>query len=204
MRTELANAARSVAIANYYVNMTDLNIRPSDLPESKTAPAAPGDAAAELFQFMELLFFAYRDFTSDPNTILDEFGFGRAHHRVLHFVNRNPGLRVADLLDILKITKQSLARVLNQLVEEGYIERRTGASDRRQRLLYPTPRGRELANRLARPQFERLAAAIADSGGEREAAKRFLMSLVDPAERSRVAAILRGGQGMGPGGRAGT
>ncbi|HSM19584.1 MAG TPA: helix-turn-helix domain-containing protein, partial [Hyphomicrobiales bacterium] len=74
----------------------------------------------ELFEFIELLFFAYRDFISDPDEILRAFGFGRAHHRVLHFVSRNPGMRVTELLDILKITKQSLARVLRQLIEEGY------------------------------------------------------------------------------------
>ena len=75
---------------------------------------------------IELLFFAYRDFISDPDAILAKSNFGRAHHRVLHFVDRNPGLTVADLLDILKITKQSLARVLKELVDSGFIEQRTG------------------------------------------------------------------------------
>ena len=104
------------------------------------------DSAVDL---IELLFFAYRDFTGDPDAVLAEYGFGRAHHRVLHFVTRNPGLRVSDLLSILRITKQSLARVLKQLVEEDFIVQRPGPQDRRERLLYPTERGRELAPRRA-------------------------------------------------------
>ncbi len=85
----------------------------------------------ELLEFVELFFFAYRDFVSDPDRILEEFGFGRAHHRVIHFVGRNPNIRVANLLNILKITKQSLGRVLKQLVDEGYIEQKAGTKDRR-------------------------------------------------------------------------
>jgi DNA-binding MarR family transcriptional regulator len=180
--------------------MTDINFRSIATREEESAAPARPDDAAELFELIELMFFAYRDFTSDPNAILDQIGFGRAHHRVIHFVNRNPGLKVADLLDILKITKQSLGRVLKQLVDEGYIYQKPGPSDRRQRLLYPTPRGRELALRLARPQFRRFSAAIADGGPDQaEAAKRFLMNLIDEAERPRVAAIIRGGQGKAPG-----
>ncbi len=157
---------------------------------------APQDGQDELIQLVELLFFAYRDFIGDPDAILDEYGFGRAHHRVLHFVSRNPGLRVADLLDILKITKQSLGRVLKQLVDEGFIYQETGRNDRRQRLLYPTPRGAALAARLARPQLERFSRAVAAAGIEdKEAAQRFLMSVVNPEERPRVAALMRGAQG---------
>ena len=81
------------------------------------------------------MFFAYRDFVGDPDQLLDKLGFGRAHHRVLHFVNRNPGMKVAELLDVLKITKQSLGRVLKQLIDEGYVAQKEGA-DRRQRLLH--------------------------------------------------------------------
>lgn len=108
------------------------------------------------FEIIELLFFAYRDFISDPDAILEKSGFGRAHHRVMHFVNRGPGMTVADLLDTLKITKQSLARVLKQLIDSGYITQREGADDRRQRRLYPTPAGRRLALELARPQSRRI------------------------------------------------
>ncbi|WP_371833305.1 MarR family winged helix-turn-helix transcriptional regulator [Ferirhizobium litorale] len=117
------------------------------------------------FEIIELLFFSYRDFVSDPDAILAKIGFGRAHHRVVHFVNRQPGMTVADLLDTLKITKQSLARVLKQLIDSGYIRQVAGPEDRRQRKLYPTPRGRELALALAEPQSRRIAAALA-SGPE--------------------------------------
>src|SRR5882724_9246951 len=98
---------------------------------SGRSPAAAPDL--RLITVIELLFFAYRDFTSEADAALAELGLGRAHHRVLHFVNRHPGLRVADLLEILKITKQSLARVLKQLVDEGWIEQKAGERDRRQR-----------------------------------------------------------------------
>src|SRR5690349_24842768 len=96
------------------------------------------------WDLIELLFFAYRDFVSDPDEVLGKLGFGRAHHRVLHFVNRNPAIKVANLLDILKITKQSLGRVLKQLIDEGYIVQKEGESDRRQRLLFATPKGEAL------------------------------------------------------------
>ena len=78
-------------------------------------------AAEPYWDLIELLFFAYRDFVGDPDEVLAKLGFGRAHHRVLHFVNRNPGMKVAELLDVLKITKQSLGRVLKQLIDEGYM-----------------------------------------------------------------------------------
>jgi DNA-binding MarR family transcriptional regulator len=103
--------------------------------------AGPADREPT-WDLIELLFFAYRDFVSDPDHVLEKFGFGRAHHRVLHFVNRNPGMKVADLLDTLRITKQSLGRVLKQLVDEGYVLQKEGPDDRRHRLLYVTPKGR--------------------------------------------------------------
>lgn len=141
----------------------------------------------ELLEFVELLFFAYRDFISDPDGILTAFGFGRAHHRVLHFVNRNPGIRVTELLDILKITKQSLGRVLRQLIEEGFIEQREGTQDRRQRLLFVTDKGHKLAERLAAPQMRRIAAALARSGEDAQTiALAFLYNLIDDAERTKV------------------
>jgi len=140
------------------------------------------------FTIIELLFFAYRDFTSDPDQILAEYGFGRAHHRVVHFVNRRPGLTVAELLDVLKITKQSLARVLKQLLDTGHIVQIQGPRDRRQRELYPTARGRALALALATPQTRRIAAALADAGPEERAAvERFLMGMVNPELREQIA-----------------
>ena len=130
------------------------------------------------FEIIEGLFFAYRDFISDPDAILEKSGFGRAHHRVVHFVNREPGMTVADLLDTLKITKQSLARVLKQLIDSGYIQQVAGPEDRRQRKLYPTRAGRELALALAEPQSRRIARAFEDmSAGDRRVVTRFLTGM---------------------------
>ena len=130
------------------------------------------------FEIIEGFFFAYRDFISDPDAILERSGFGRAHHRVVHFVNREPGLTVADLLDTLKITKQSLARVLKQLIDSGYIRQVAGPEDRRQRKLYPTRSGRELALALAQPQQERIERAFEGMSVEdRDAVTRFLAGM---------------------------
>nr|WP_280925041.1 MULTISPECIES: MarR family transcriptional regulator [unclassified Ciceribacter] len=112
------------------------------------------------FETIELLFFAYRDFVSDPDAILAKIGYGRAHHRVVYFVSRRPGMTVADLLGILQITKQSLARVLKELIDSGYIRQMAGPADRRQRRLYPTLAGRELALALSEPQSQRIARAL--------------------------------------------
>ena len=136
---------------------------------------------------IELFFFAYRDFTSDPDQILADYGFGRAHHRVLHFVNRLPGLTVAELLDVLKITKQSLARVLKQLIDAGHVVQLQGPRDRRQRELYPTEKGRGLALKLARPQSRRIDAALEASGaGTRQAIEDFLKGMVNPELRPQI------------------
>lgn len=136
---------------------------------------------------IELLFFAYRDFTSDPDEILSEYGFGRAHHRVVHFVNRVPGLTVAELLDVLKITKQSLARVLKQLIDSEHIVQVQGLKDRRQRELYPTDKGRSLALALARPQSRRIKSALDNaSPAERDMIERFLTGMVNPELRGQV------------------
>ncbi|ODT05953.1 MAG: MarR family transcriptional regulator [Mesorhizobium sp. SCN 65-20] len=139
------------------------------------------------FTIIELLYFAYRDFTSDPDQILADYGFGRAHHRVLHFVNRMPGLTVAELLDVLKITKQSLARVLKQLIDAGYIIQVQGPRDRRQRELYPTAKGRTLTLELARPQSRRIHAALEGAGeAERAWIERFLKAMVNPELRAQI------------------
>lgn len=161
-----------------------------------SAPGVPARKSgrrsnAELLAFAELLFFAYRDFTRDPDAILQDFGFGRAHHRVLHFVNRHSGLRVADLLDVLKITKQSLGRVLKQLIDKGYIVQRAGSVDRRERQLYPTEAGRALAKRLAVPQLLRLAEALRAAGpGADEVIRRFLEAMINAEERPKVSSIM--------------
>src|SRR3954469_23747263 len=148
------------------------------------------------YDLIELLFFAYRDFVSDPDRLLADFGFGRAHHRVLHFVDRQPGLTIAELLDILRITKQSLNRVLKELIGKGFIESRTGTADRRQRLLYVMPQGHELALRLAKLQTRRIARALADEpAGSGEAASRFLLGMIDPTARAQVRQIAAGASG---------
>ncbi|TWG96850.1 DNA-binding MarR family transcriptional regulator [Mesorhizobium sp. J18] len=139
------------------------------------------------FALIELFFFAYRDFTSDPDAILTEYGFGRAHHRVLHFVNRRPGLTVAELLDVLRITKQSLARVLKQLIDTGHVIQVQGPRDRRQRELYPTNKGRALAMALAVPQSRRIRAALREAQpADRAMIERFLKAMVNPELRTQV------------------
>src|SRR3954465_8648756 len=139
------------------------------------------------WDLIELLFFAYRDFVSDPDHVLEKFGFGRAHHRVLHFVNRNPGIKVADLLETLRITKQSLGRVLKQLVDEGYVLQKEGPDDRRHRLLCVTPKGEQLAMQLAGLQTQRITRALAGLGPDaHEAARTFLAAMVDDDSREGV------------------
>ena len=160
--------------------------------DCQSLATAPADDI-EFVKHIELLFFAYRDFTGEPDALLDDFGFGRAHHRVLHFVHRNPGLRVADLLDILKITKQSLARVLKQLIDEGFITQEAGVSDRRERLLYVTPQGRSLANQLLELQSKRIKSAMADAGPEAEdIVAKFLLAVVSPDDRRTVTDLVLG------------
>jgi len=134
--------------------MADIN-----LPESLNSTAEE-----EVRQGIELLFFAYRDFTAEPDAIIARYGFGRAHHRVIHFVGRHPQLTVTELLEILRITKQSLNRVLAQLVQREFILQRPGLRDRRQRLLELTPKGRELERQLSEPQRIRIAHAYRQAG----------------------------------------
>src|SRR2546428_9778613 len=141
--------------------MADLTVPLATNRASSGADRAPRGGEPS-WDIIELLFFAYRDFIGDPDDVLAKFGFGRAHHRVLHFVNRNPGMKVAELLDILKITKQSLGRVLKQLIDQGYVTQKEGANDRRQRLLYVTPKGEALALKLASQQSARIAPALSE------------------------------------------
>lgn len=157
------------------------------LSDAQPIRTAVADDEGIDFNLIELFFFAYRDFTSDPDEILEDYGFGRAHHRVLHFVNRRPGLTVAELLDVLKITKQSLARVLKQLIETDHIVQVQGPRDRRQRELYPTARGRKLALALARPQSRRIREALQGFGtADRAAIERFLKAMVNPELRAQI------------------
>ena len=160
-----------------YVNMADIN---NQVPDE-------GDIVA----LVELLFFAYRDFTGDPDEILSAYGFGRAHHRVVHFVGRNPGMTVAALLDILRITKQSLARVLKELVGGGFVCQKEGAADRRQRLLYLTAKGEALHRQLMSPQVGRIKRALAEAGeGAYGHHRAVLLGLVEPESREVVRRLI--------------
>lgn len=130
---------------------------------------------------IELLFFAYRDFISDPDLILQNLGFGRAHHRTLYFVSRNPSMTVAELLSILKITKQSLARVLRQLIDSGYILQTEGKNDRRKRLLFVTEKGKALVLALSEPQSRRINKALDTMDPEaKNTVINFLNAMIEP------------------------
>jgi DNA-binding MarR family transcriptional regulator len=143
------------------------------------------------WELIELLFFAYRDFVGDADHVLEAFGFGRAHHRVIHFVHRYPGLTVADLLDVLRITKQSLGRVLKQLLDEDYIVQKAGDSDRRQRLLFATAKGEALVARLAGLQTDRIHRALAQLGpGDAEKVVGFLRAMIDRDDPDKVLEVI--------------
>ena len=147
----------------------------------------------DLRQGIELLFYAYRDFTGEPDAILGKLGLGRAHHRAIYFVGRHAGITVSELLAILKITKQSLSRVLSQLVREAYIQQRPGKRDRRQRLLELTEKGKELERQLTRTQRERIARAYREAGAEAVAGyRKVLLGLIDETERRKILAHLDG------------
>ncbi len=154
------------------------------------APAPPGSTLLclreeEIRAAQDLLFFAYRDFTNAADVILEELGMGRAHHRALHFIGRNPAIPVTELLAILRITKQSLARVLGALVEQGYVAQIQGRVDRRQRLLALTPAGQALERRLFERQRVCLAAAYRDAGAPAvEGFRRVMRGIMDEAARA--------------------
>jgi DNA-binding MarR family transcriptional regulator len=177
-------------MADIYERTARLRLKRAERP---SPPASGGgQQEADPLWFIEALFLAYREFIREPDRILSEIGFGRAHHRALYFVHRYPGMRVADLLEILQITKQSLARVLRELVKEGYIQRRSGETDRRERLLYPTERGQALALRLTELQIGKVQAALAAVGDDGAAAvAAFLRHMAPDAVRP---AVLRRGQ----------
>jgi DNA-binding MarR family transcriptional regulator len=171
--------------------MADISVTTPAKSRATAAIEHPAPVSEPCWDLIELLFFAYRDFVGDPDEVLAKLTFGRAHHRVLHFVNRNPGMKVADLLDVLKITKQSLGRVLKQLIDDGYIVQREGENDRRQRLLYVTPAGEALALQLAGLQTARIASVLADLGpGGHEAARRFLAGMINAHDRDHVLRLI--------------
>ena len=141
----------------------------------------------ELRRGIELMYFAYRDFTGEADSILEEQDMGRAHHRAIYFVGRNPGMRVSDLLAILNITKQSLSRVLSTLVTDDYVIQKRGSGDRRQRLLYLTDKGIALEARLTKVQSRRFAAAYRNAGAKAvEGFQHVLQDLLDAETRSQI------------------
>jgi DNA-binding MarR family transcriptional regulator len=143
----------------------------------------------ELRQGMELLFYAYRDFTAEADALLSTLGFGRAHHRVIYFVGRNPAITVTELLSILRITKQSLSRVLSELVRRGYVTQRPGSRDRRQRLLELTPEGIELERQLSETQRLRIAGAYRSAGAEAvQGFRKVLLGIIEEEDRAKFEA----------------
>src|ERR1700716_621039 len=182
--------------------MPDVNLsNPSADPDPRsTEGRSPAAGRVDLrWDIIELLFFAYRDFVGDADHELEAFGFGRAHHRVLHFVHRYPGLKVADLLDVLRITKQSLGRVLKQLLDEGYIIQKTGNNDRRQRLLYATPKGEALVAKLAGLQTDRITRALGEIDPAGVAAiSQFLRAMIDRDDPDKVLEAIFGTGGKKP------
>ena len=191
----------------------DSAVKAKTLPETQALaqPAGPDASPAldhkkadspkiepGMFDLIELFFFAYRDFVGDADRLLESIGFGRAHHRVLHFVYRQPGLTIAELLDILQITKQSLSRVLKELLDTHYVEARAGVTDRRQRMLFPTPKGHQLAQDLAMLQSRRFTRALGElPEGARAHAMAFLLATIDPQERRKVEDLLQAGATRG-------
>jgi DNA-binding MarR family transcriptional regulator len=161
------------------------HVQKADVLTVMSEKAPPPD-----YRLIELLFFGYRDFVAEADRILAAYDFGRAHHRILHFVHRNPGLTVAELLRILGITKQALSRVLKDLLSDGFIAQSSGEEDRRQRLLTTTPKGATLAQALSQAQSQRLSRALQAIGPDQRALiERFLLNLVEPEEQDFVASI---------------
>lgn len=140
----------------------------------------------ELRQGIELMFYAYRDFTAEPDAILAGYGFSRAHHRVIYFIGRNPGINVSELLAILKVTKQSLSRILNQLIEEEFVVQEPGPRDRRQRLLRLTPKGTDLERQLTQSQRDRIARAYREAGAAAvEGYRKVILGMINEDDRRK-------------------
>jgi DNA-binding MarR family transcriptional regulator len=146
----------------------------------------------DLRQGIELLFYAYRDFTGEPDAILEKYALGRAHHRVIYFVGRNPGISVTELLEILRITKQSLSRVLGKLIEDGFINQRPDPSDRRRKQLTLSDKGKALEHDLTATQMERFVRAYGEAGDDAvDGFRRVLTGIINPEDRARVRAGAR-------------
>ena len=178
---------KKVPMINEEINTNEISLSETHSEE----PHSMSLTQENMLSLIELFFYAYRDFTEEGDEILDTVGFGRAHHRVIHFVHHYPGLRVADLLGILKITKQSLARVLKQLIEQDFICQKEGSKDRRERLLYTTDKGNKLAKELAEPQINRFEATMSQfSKSEQELFENFLFKLIRQSNRQDVVSLM--------------
>lgn len=144
----------------------------------------------QLLQGIELMFFAYKGFTSDPDRILEEYGYGRAHHRAIHFINRSNAITVNGLLTILGVTKQSLNRVLRQLIDDEMVESRVGVADKRQRHLHLTEKGLELEKQLSDVQRERVRAAYKEAGSDAvQGFRKVLEHMVDLEMKPQIASL---------------
>lgn len=142
---------------------------------------------------IEAMFFAYRGFTADPDRILEDMDFGRAHHRAIHFIHRSPGTTVSNLLTTLGVTKQSLNRVLRSLIEGGLVEARVGRRDRRERHLFLTPKGQELERSLSDAQRARMRAAYRAAGPQAVAGfRQVLEAMMDPEMRKQYQGLKDG------------
>ena len=138
----------------------------------------------QLRRGIEAMFFAYRGFTADPDLILTDRGYGRAHHRAVHFISRTPGTTVNNLLSILGVTKQSLNRVLRTLVEDGLVEARVGIRDKRERHLHLTADGEALETALSEAQRNRMRTAFRNAGPEAVSGFRAVLEeMMDPDMR---------------------
>ena len=148
----------------------------------------------QLRQGIEAMFFAYRGFTADPDRILADMAYGRAHHRAIHFINRAPGTTVNNLLNILGVTKQSLNRVLRTLIADGLVESKVGRADKRERNLFLTDAGRALEQTLSTAQRGRIRAAFRDAGPEAVAGFRTVLeAMMDPEMRASYARLRESG-----------
>ena len=167
-----------------YAQRLDAEGRPAEATRADANPDAERD---EFRRMMELLFFAYRDFTGEADALLTDYGMGRAHHRALYFIGANSGISVSELLEILKITKQSLNRVLSSLIDDGYVVQETDGGDRRRRLMQLTEKGRALEEELTDRQSARIRRALSGLAPEAaEGFRRALEGLVNEEDRHRV------------------
>ena len=148
----------------------------------------------QLRKGIEAMFFAYRGFTADPDRILADHAYGRAHHRAIHFINRSPGTTVNNLLNILGVTKQSLNRVLRALIEDGLVESRVGTRDKRERHLFLTEAGAVLEAKLSGAQRARMRAAFRVAGPDAVAGFRTVLeAMMDPELQKHFNALKEGG-----------